>query len=72
MVSPLPEVEKEIANVREVFGGTTLLNAQFSVANIERELKSGAYSIVHIASHGEFGGDVDNTFLLAFDGKLSD
>jgi CHAT domain-containing protein len=68
---PLPEVEKEIANVREVFGGTTLLNAQFSVANIERELKTGAYSIVHIASHGEFGGDVDNTFLLAFDGKLT-
>ena len=68
---PLPEVEKEIANVREVFGGTTLLNAQFSVANIERELKTGTYSIVHIASHGEFGGDVDNTFLLAFDGKLT-
>ena len=68
---PLPEVEKEITNVREVFGGTTLLNAQFSVANIERELKTGAYSIVHIASHGEFGGDVENTFLLAFDGKLT-
>jgi CHAT domain-containing protein/tetratricopeptide (TPR) repeat protein len=69
--APLPEVETEIANVREVFGGTTLLNAQFSVANLEREMKKGTYSILHIASHGEFGGDVDKTFLLAFDGKLT-
>ena len=69
--APLPEVETEIANVREVFGGTTLLNAQFSVANLERELKTGTYSILHIASHGEFGGDVDKTFLLAFDGKVT-
>jgi CHAT domain-containing protein/Tfp pilus assembly protein PilF len=69
--APLPEVETEIANVREVFGGTTLLNAQFSVASLERELKGGTYSILHVASHGEFGGDVDKTFLLAFDGKVT-
>jgi CHAT domain-containing protein len=68
---PLPEVEAELVALREVFGGTTLLNAKFSVANIERELRTGAYTIVHIASHGEFGGDVDKTFLLAFDGKLT-
>jgi CHAT domain-containing protein len=67
----LPEVEGELVAVRGVFGGTALLNAQFSVANIERELRTGAYTIVHIASHGEFGGDVDKTFLLAFDGKLT-
>jgi CHAT domain-containing protein len=69
---PLPEVEAELVALREVFaGGTTLLNEKFSVANVERELKTGAYTIVHVASHGEFGGDVDNTFLLAFDGKLT-
>lgn len=68
---PLPEVERELATVREVFGGTTLLNAQFSVASLEREMKKGAYSILHVASHGEFGGEVDKTFLLAFDGKFT-
>jgi CHAT domain-containing protein len=68
---PLPEVERELINVREVFGGTTLLNAQFSVASLEEEMKKGAYSILHIASHGEFGGDVDKTFVLAFDGKVT-
>ena len=69
---PLPEVEAELVALREVFkGGTTLLNAKFSLANIERELKTGAYTMVHVASHGEFGGDVDKTFLLAYDGKLT-
>jgi CHAT domain-containing protein len=69
---PLPEVEAELIALREVFaGGTTLLNAKFSVANVERELKTGSYSIVHVASHGEFGEDVDKTFLLAYDGKLT-
>jgi CHAT domain-containing protein len=69
--APLPEVEHEIANVREVFGGTTLLNEQFSVARLDEELKQGAYTILHVASHGEFGGEVDKTFLLAFDGKVT-
>jgi CHAT domain-containing protein len=68
---PLPEVEAELIALREVFGGTTLLNEKFSVAGIERELRTGSYSIVHVASHGEFGGDVDKTFLLAFDGRLT-
>lgn len=69
---PLPEVARELASVREVFGrGTTLVNAQFSIANVERELKTGDYTIVHVASHGEFGGEIGNTFLLAFDGKLT-
>jgi CHAT domain-containing protein len=69
--APLPEVERELADVREIFGGTTLLNAQFSVASLEQELKKGGYSILHVASHGEFGGEVDKTFLLAFDGKVT-
>src|SRR4029453_7111131 len=58
-------------NVREVFGGTTLLNEQFSVARLNQELKQGAYTILHVASHGALGGEVDKTFLLAFDGKVT-
>ena len=70
--APLPGVAEELTAVREVFGrGTTLLNAQFSISNVERELKGGDYTIVHVASHGEFGGEVNNTFLLAYDGKLT-
>lgn len=32
---------------------------------------SPPYSIVHIASHGQFSGDSNQTFLLAYNEKLS-
>jgi len=67
----LPEVEGELRAIGELFPGTTLLNREFSVAAMEAKLKSEHFSVVHIASHGEFGGTVDKTFLLAFDGKLT-
>ncbi len=68
---PLPEVEAELTRLRELFGSTTLLNEAFSLRNVENRLRTGEYTIVHVASHGEFGGDVGQTFLLAFDGRLT-
>jgi CHAT domain-containing protein len=67
----LPEVEEELRAVSETFPGTTLLNAQFSLASLEQRLKTERFSILHIASHGEFGGTVDKTFLLTFDGRVT-
>src|SRR5262249_3579792 len=60
--APLPGIAEEISSVRAVFArGTTLLKAQFSVTDAKREMKGGDYTIVHVASHGEFGGEVNNT-----------
>jgi CHAT domain-containing protein len=52
-------------------GSTTLVDREFLAANFEKKLKEEQFSIVHVASHGEFGNDVENTFLLTFDDKLS-
>ena len=41
------------------------------IARLEKELKEGQFSIVHIASHGEFRNDVKKTFVLTFDDKLT-
>ncbi len=67
----LPYVADELKAIREIYGGETLLNDQFSGSSLAESLKKEPYSIVHIASHGHFGNDVDNTFLLAFDEKLT-
>jgi len=48
-----------------------LRNQEFTSPNMERELNQTPFSIVHIASHGQFEGDVDNTFLLTYDDKMS-
>ena len=48
-----------------------LENNSFTQSNIEQELGSTPYSIVHVASHGKFQSDVQDTFLLTYDGKLN-
>jgi CHAT domain-containing protein len=67
----LPNVATEVAAVHEIEGGDELLNDQFSRARFEAELRRVPYNIVHIASHGQFGNDPSQTFVLAFDGQLT-
>jgi CHAT domain-containing protein len=67
----LPNVEHEVATVHDITGGEELLNDSFSRARFQAELKRVPYNIVHIASHGQFGSDPSQTFVLAFDGQLT-
>jgi CHAT domain-containing protein len=67
----LPYVADELNAIRDLYGGEILLNDQFRLASVEQALKQEPYSIVHIASHGQFGGDVDDTFLVAYDEKFT-
>ena len=68
---PLPNVSVELDALRSLFGSTNLLNQDFVVSKLEKELKEERFTIVHVASHGHFGEDVRDTFLLAFDDKLT-
>jgi CHAT domain-containing protein len=67
----LPYVSDEMQSIKALYAGRQLLNGQFRLANLERELKQEPFSMVHIASHGQFGGEVAKTFLLAFDEKFT-
>jgi CHAT domain-containing protein len=68
---PLPYVAQELDAIQKLYGGTVLRNQQFTVTNMEKDLEGTPYSIVHIASHGQFSGDVDKTFLLTYEDRLS-
>ncbi|MEM8639760.1 MAG: CHAT domain-containing protein [Cyanobacteria bacterium P01_G01_bin.54] len=48
----------------------TLLAQGFDKETLKKELQSGEFSIVHIATHGQFSSDQNETFLLAADDKL--
>jgi CHAT domain-containing protein len=68
---PLPNVEREVAEVHDIEGGQQLLNDSFSRERFRTELERVPYNVVHIASHGQFGDDPSQTFVLAFDGQLT-
>jgi CHAT domain-containing protein len=67
----LPNVDREVTAVHEIAGGGELLNDSFTRARFEAELQRVPYNVVHIASHGQFGDDPSQTFVLAFDGQLT-
>jgi len=66
----LPAVGDEIREIHALVGGKTLLDASFVRAALDRELAAVPYEIVHLASHAQFGDDLDSTFLLTFDGRM--
>lgn len=67
----LPHVEQELDLLTQKFPGVTLRDEEFVISRFEREVKTVPYSIIHLASHGEFNGDPDESFLLTHDGKIS-
>jgi CHAT domain-containing protein len=48
-----------------------LLDAEFGAEAFAAAVAERPFGIVHIASHGEFTADVSESFLLAWDQKLS-
>ncbi|MDH3771770.1 MAG: CHAT domain-containing protein, partial [Nitrospirota bacterium] len=69
--APLPNVQQEIQDIHDLFGGTSLLNKEFLKTNIEREMKQENFTIIHIASHGKFGQNPQDSYVLAYDQKLT-
>jgi CHAT domain-containing protein len=68
---PLPHVAEELQSIHEIYGGTVLQNKTFTIPNMEKGLEATPYTIVHIASHAQFDRDIDKTFLLTYEDKLS-
>jgi CHAT domain-containing protein len=68
---PLPNISNELQAIQGLYGGTPLLNRNFLNSNLEKELKNKQFTIMHIASHGQFESDVRKSFLLTFDDKLT-
>ena len=67
----LPFVTEEIQTIQRLYKGKVLMNNNFLLSSLENTLLEESYTVIHIASHGQFTGDRRKTFLLTFDGKLT-
>jgi CHAT domain-containing protein len=68
---PLPYVKQEIEKLGELVDEEQFLNDKFSYQNFKQQIESSKSSIVHIATHGQFGGTLENTFLQAYKSQIS-
>ena len=69
--APLDFVTNELNSIDHTYTSQTLLNEQFTLAALQGKLRDEQYSVVHIASHGQFDRDVRKTFVLTYDDKLT-
>lgn len=64
-------VHDELRSIEETYPSETLLNRSFTLSALQDKLANDQFSIVHIASHGQFNRDVRKTFVLTHDSKLT-
>ncbi len=53
-----------------MYPGTVLENKAFVKERVQSELRDTEYSIVHLATHGEFVREAGESFVLTYDGRL--
>jgi CHAT domain-containing protein len=68
---PLQNVQRELQQIQsEIPKTATLFNQYFTQTNLRRQLQSAPYTVVHLATHGEFSSDSAKTFILTWDKLL--
>ncbi len=67
----LPSVPGELAAIENLYGGDVLLNGDFGFESLQSALRNKPPGMVHIASHAEFNGDPDTSFVLTHGDRLS-
>ncbi|WP_375503638.1 CHAT domain-containing protein [uncultured Nostoc sp.] len=69
--SPLKNVEVELRQIRSAIPkNAELFNQTFTKTNLENQIKKIPYTVVHIATHGEFSSNPDKTFILTWEQLL--
>ncbi|HEY9796236.1 MAG TPA: CHAT domain-containing protein [Leptolyngbyaceae cyanobacterium] len=66
----IPNVVKELQQIGNLVPSESLLNPQFTEANLQQQINSGSFSVVHITTHGNFSSDPEQTFILAYNQLL--
>ncbi len=69
---PLPSVPGELRNIGSFFDRhDILLDQAFVLEGVNQAMQKTPYTIVHLASHGQFDRDPKKTFILTYDNKLT-
>lgn len=67
----LRSVKDEINNIKSLLPNSTkLLDQEFTSNALTNRLNSSSFSIIHLATHGAFSSQPDQTFIITSDKKL--
>lgn len=63
----LTNVEREIKEIQIEVPSRVLLNQAFTSAELQAQIQALPFPVVHLATHGQFSSNADETFILAWD-----
>ncbi|MGD1905023.1 MAG: CHAT domain-containing protein [Leptolyngbyaceae cyanobacterium] len=68
--SPLPNVPREIEQISSLIPKTNvLLNEEFTPGSFQTALANNSATVVHLATHGQFSSDPNETFIVTWEGE---
>ncbi|MBW4508698.1 MAG: CHAT domain-containing protein [Scytonematopsis contorta HA4267-MV1] len=67
----LPAVKSEVKDIASKVSSKTLLNETFTSNNLKNLIKSTPFSVLHLATHGQFSSNSNDTFILTWDGRIN-
>jgi CHAT domain-containing protein len=69
--SALPAVEMEVNQIASEVSSAILLNQNFTLDKLKAQINDTPFPIVHLATHGQFSSKAEQTFLVAWDGRIN-
>ncbi len=67
----LDYVNLELKEIQEQVASVVLLNKEFTREALERQIQYSYFPVVHIATHGQFSSNIEETFLLAWNSRIN-
>lgn len=65
--SALPNVGSELQEIQSEVSSQILLNKAFTSTALQQQINAASFPIVHLATHGQFSSNAEDTFILAWD-----
>jgi CHAT domain-containing protein len=69
--APLQFVKRELAEIQSEIPSEILLDREFTSTTLNNKFQASPSPVVHIATHGQFSSQADNTFILAWDERIN-
>lgn len=67
----LPEVKDELAQISQVTTSVVLRDQEFTRTALESKINQQPFSVVHLATHGEFSSNPEQTYIRAWDERIN-
>jgi CHAT domain-containing protein len=69
--SALIHVPEEVQQIKSEVSSRVLLNQEFTSTTLQNAIQSVPFPVVHLATHGQFSSNAEDTFILTWDGRLN-